>query len=78
LNEEAKPIEPMTDNLWTVQSGRSDTQPKYLENTSLAHKKVMVLVDIKPGMTVMKSKYVFKIKKKFGKISRYKAIHEHN
>jgi hypothetical protein len=33
----------------------------------------MVLVDIKPKMTVMKSKYVFKIKKKFGKNSRYKA-----
>jgi predicted sulfurtransferase len=33
----------------------------------------MVLVDIKPGMTGMKSKYVFKIKKKFGKFFRYKA-----
>jgi hypothetical protein len=33
----------------------------------------MVLVNVKPGMTVMKSKYVFKIKKKFEKISRYKA-----
>jgi hypothetical protein len=33
----------------------------------------MMLVDIKPGMTVIKSKYVFKIKKKFGKFSRHKA-----
>jgi hypothetical protein len=33
----------------------------------------MVLVDIKPGMTLIKSKYVFKIKRKFGKIERYKA-----
>jgi predicted sulfurtransferase len=36
-------------------------------------KKVMVLVDITPGMTVMKSTYVFKIKKSFEKCSRYKA-----
>jgi hypothetical protein len=45
-----------------------------IEKTALSYKKVMVLVDIKPGMTVMKSKYVFKIKKKFGEIFKYKAI----
>ena len=46
---------------------------KELENSALAQKEVMVLVDIKPGMTLIKSKYVFKIKRKFGKIERYKA-----
>jgi hypothetical protein len=72
--EEAEPIESLTDKQamdspqwekWHV--------AKVLENTALAHKKMMVLVDIKPRMTVMKSKYVFKIKEKFGKISRNKA-----
>jgi hypothetical protein len=48
-------------------------ESKGLENTALAHKKVMVLVDIKPRMTAMKSKYVFKINKKFEIFSRYKA-----
>ena len=33
----------------------------------------MRLVDILPGMHIIKSKYVFKIKKKYGKITRYKA-----
>jgi predicted sulfurtransferase len=33
----------------------------------------MLLVDIKPEMTVMKSKYVVKIKKKLGNFARYKA-----
>jgi hypothetical protein len=42
-------------------------EAKVLENTALAHKKVMVLVD---RITVMKSKYVFKIKKNFGEISK--------
>jgi hypothetical protein len=30
---------------------------KELENSALAQKEVMVLVDIKPGMTLIKSKY---------------------
>ena len=48
-------------------------EAKELENSALAYKEVMVLIDIKPGITLIKSKYVFKIKRKFGKIERYKA-----
>jgi hypothetical protein len=72
--EGAEPIEPLT-NKQAMDSPEWEKwhEVKVLENTALAHKKVMVLVNIKPGMTVMKSKYVFKIKKKFGKIFRYKA-----
>jgi hypothetical protein len=44
-----------------------------LENLALAHKKLMILVDIKPEITAMKSKCVLKIKKKAGKIARYKT-----
>jgi hypothetical protein len=36
-------------------------------------KRAMRLVPIRPGMKIIKSKYVFKIKKKYGKIERFKA-----
>jgi len=72
--EEAEPVEPLT-NKQAMDSPEWELwhDAKELENKALVHKRVMVLVDIKPGMKIIKSKYVFKIKKKFGKISRYKA-----
>jgi hypothetical protein len=43
------------------------------ENEALRVKRAMRLVPIRPGMKIIKSKYVFKIKKKYGKIERFKA-----
>jgi hypothetical protein len=43
------------------------------ENRALSEKKVMNVVDIEPGMKILKSRYVYKIKRKFGKITRFKA-----
>jgi hypothetical protein len=67
--EEAEPIEPMIDKQ-AIDNPEWEKwhEAKECENAALAYKKVMVLVDNKPGMTVMKSKHVFKIKKKFGKL----------
>ena len=43
------------------------------ENRVLQEKDTMILVKKTKGMKTVKSKYVFKIKRKYGKITRYKA-----
>ena len=48
-------------------------QAKEEENEALRSKNAMRLVKIEPGMHIIKSKYVFKLKKKYGKIVRFKA-----
>ena len=43
------------------------------ENKALSEKGVLDIVDIERGMTILKSRYVYKVKRKYGKIERYKA-----
>jgi hypothetical protein len=70
----ADPVEPTSEKMAMASAEwQRWVQAKQEENEALAHKKTMTLVKIRPGMKVIKSKYVYKIKKKFGKIVRYKA-----
>jgi hypothetical protein len=69
-----EPIEPNSNRVaMNCPEWREWVQAKEEENEALRRKAVMRLVDILPGMHIIKSKYVFKIKKKYGKITRYKA-----
>ena len=46
---------------------------EHAENVALGNKQVLGIVDIEPGMQILKSRYVYKIKRRFGRIERYKA-----
>ena len=69
-----EPVEPTSNKMaMACPEWREWQKAKIAENEALATKDVMRLVDIKPGIQLIKSKYVFKLKRKFGKIDRYKA-----
>jgi hypothetical protein len=69
-----EPVEPLTDKQ-AMQSKEWQlwVRAKQEENRALKEKQTMIVVKKEPWMKIIKSKYVFKIKKKYGKITRFKA-----
>ena len=74
MDDKADPVEPTSDKMAMASPEWKEwKKAKESENESLRMKQAMSVVDIRPGMKIIKSKYVFKLKRKFGKIVRYKA-----
>jgi hypothetical protein len=68
------PVEPINNKMaMDSPEWRLWARAKAEENEALREKQAMRVVKIEPWMKIIKSKYVFKIKKKYGKISRFKA-----
>jgi hypothetical protein len=69
-----EPIEPLTDKqAMASKEWQLWVKAKIEENQALSEKNTMIVVKKEKWMTVLRSKYVFKVKKKYGKITRFKA-----
>jgi hypothetical protein len=68
------PVEPANDKM-AMASDESQLwiRAKLEENAALMQKNALKVVKIEHWMKIIKSRYVFKIKKKYGKITRFKA-----